>query len=238
MDTVNNLLLHNDVVYVLPDNDTCACTSKQFDNVYLIGTSHIRIVGDFLMQKCCNKDFSNISEHHGSIEALSIHYYSWPYYELQRDHIHKSLDTWLSKSKSLAIWIETGSHDFAEIGYEYTMEIGLEHFNQTLAFIQNRLRNSSSKVDLRVLASPPMPDGWYFNNFGIGAFNAKLQMICLEHEVSYVDAFSIELPCANDVPKLAGNNNHYLHRYKKQFDGKVGKNLYFGGFFPQICLGQ
>ena len=175
----DNLRLHNYMVHALPDNDTCACIDKQFDNVYLIGTSHMRIVAEYLMHKCCNKDFSNISVHHGSMEALNIHYYSWSYFELLRHQIHKSLNTWFRNSNSIAIWVETGSHDFAEIGYEYTMAIGLEHFNQTLAFIQNRVRNSSAMVDLRVLASPPMPDGWYLNNFAIGAFNAKLQLICL-----------------------------------------------------------
>ena len=37
----NKLLLQNHVVHILPDKDMCSCISKQFDNVYLIGTSHI-----------------------------------------------------------------------------------------------------------------------------------------------------------------------------------------------------
>ena len=190
------------------------------------------------MHKCCNKDFSKIT-YRGSKEALNIHYYSWGYlFAPLRKHIHKYLDNWLRNSNSIAIWIETGSHDFAHNGYEYTMEIGLKHFNQTLEFIKNRARNSSARVDLRVLASPPMPDGWYLNNFAISALNAKLQMICLEHDVNYLDAFSIEVPCANDVPKLLGTKNHYFHRFGNQFDGKVGKNLYFGEFFQQICTRQ
>ena len=191
----NSLLLHNHVEHVLPDNDTCECIIKQFDNVYIIGTSHIRMVAAFLMHKCYNKDFSNIPTKHGDLEVLNIHYYSWTFFVQLRDHIQKSLDTWLCTSKSLTIWIEIGSHDLANSGYENTMEIGLEHFNQTLTFIQKHVQNSSARVDLRVLASPPMPVGWYLNNFAIGAFNAKLQMICLEHKVSYVDAFSIEIPC-------------------------------------------
>ena len=62
-----------------------------------------------------------------------------------------------------------------------------------------------------------------------------MQKICLDQGVNYTDAFSMELPCADDIPKLPENRNHYLAGYKNQFNGTVGFNVYLGSFLPQVC---
>ena len=61
------------------------------------------------------------------------------------------------------------------------METGLGLFNQTLAFIKSQIASSSARVDLQVIATFPMPSSWHWNNFAIGAFNTKMNKICLEH---------------------------------------------------------
>ena len=174
------LIIHNSPVQLMSPQQMCSRIDRKFKHIYMIGTSHIRFFADFLMHSCLQKDLSTIDLHHGSLQVQNLHYYDWGLFSTLHEEIHKHLDSWLQLNSSTAIWIQTGSWNFVRIGYVHAMEIGLGLFNQTLAFIKSQIALSSAHVDLQVIATSPMPSGWYWNNFAIGAFNAKMHMICLE----------------------------------------------------------
>ena len=56
----------------LSDKQICKCMER-FDNVYLIGTSHITIFGDYLMHTCQNLDFADMQKHR-SLRTQTIQY--------------------------------------------------------------------------------------------------------------------------------------------------------------------
>ena len=62
-----------------------------------------------------------------------------------------------------------------------------------------------------------------------------MQMVTKDLDVDYTDVFSILEPCADNIPTLGGNRNHYLHRHGNTFAGNTGKALYFGLFLPNVC---
>ena len=213
---------------------TCKCIEK-FDDVYVIGTSHIRFFADYLMHYCHKYDFQKVGKGHNSLHAGNVHYLDYREFVPLDKEMRKNLKTWLKNKKEVAIWIQTGGHDFVFWGYQHAMELGLETFKTTLKYMKEIIAESSTKVDLRVVATAPMPSYWYWNNHAVGAFNAKMQLITENAGVFYSDAFSVELPCAEDIPNMTQNRNHYFTRYRNEFAGQVGGSYYFGLFLPQVC---
>ena len=171
------------------------------------------------MHKCHNFDMTHIDVHHSKLEFGNIHFMSGKLIDNFRDDIHKQLPAWLRDNNStIAIWIQTGSWDFAYIGFDYAMGHFIKVFEQILSYIQQEIDRVPYHVDLRVIGTTPMPDKWYNNNFVIGAFNARMRAIVERMQIDFTDAFQFELPCHNQVARLGSENrNHYFHREKINF---------------------
>ena len=215
------------------DEQICDCV-KKFDNMYLIGSSHIRILGDYFMHTCWGKDYANISIHHGDISAQNVHYKGWALMDKLNTNIRIHLPKWQNSSSSspIALWILTGSHDFSERTLRYTMDTGLKEFVQAVRYIKTQIQGSGVRVDFRIIGTPPMPDNWYWNNFAIDAFNTKMRKITKSLDVRFMDYFRHVIACKNDVPR----GNHYFDRVGNKFDGEVGKQFFFGTFLPEVCF--
>ena len=153
-----------------------------------------------------------------------------------RDNIYKELPVWLRANNStIAIWIQTGSWDFAYTGFNFAMGHFMKVFVQILSYIQQEINRVPYHVNLRVIGTAPMPDKWHNNNFVIGAFNARVRAIIEKLNIDFTDAFQFELPCHNQLARLGRNKNHYFHREKNIFRGNVGSDVYFGYYFPKVC---
>ena len=136
------------------------------------------------------------------------------------------------------IWIQTGSWDFTRINFVHSMEIGLQERNETLYYINSRIQESTTRVDLRVLATAPMPTRWFWNNDAIGAFNARMQQITQTLGITFVDAFLPQLPCCDDIAQLGHNSNHYFMRHENLFAGESWKELLLWCVFAAIVFSE
>ena len=171
-------------VQLYTKQETCHCAAR-YDNIYIVSESHLRMIGDYLMQKCYGKNMTNIKALHHDLQHEKVHYYAWAVFKKLFVNIKKSLPNWLRTNRHFALWIQLGSWDFSHVGITHAMEIGLDYFNQTLTFIKSKIDQSNTKVDLRVVSTPPMPQNWLWNNFAIMAFVGKMQLIYESLKISY-----------------------------------------------------
>ena len=243
-----NLYVNNLPVSLLSEKETCDCV-RRYDDVYLIGTSHIRFFSDFLLGKCCGQNFTGIAHNHKDLELGNVHYLAWTFIEQFHFLAQVNLPRWIDPSfpnwnattpkpgtvpgRKIAIWIQTGSWDFSKISYNFSMEHAIPILEDTLRYIQTQIKKSSAmtKVDLRVISTTPMHDKWYWNNNAIRAFNAKERDMVRRLGIDYTDILAMELPCKDQLAA-----NHYFFRDNETFGGTVGENVYFGAFLPKICL--
>ena len=234
----DRLYIGSHPVNILNRDEMCSCLMR-FDDIYLLGTSHIAMASDYMMHQCYHMDFQNIAlpMHQGNLSAGNLHYKINAKF-LKELHflIHQELSQWLSKKGSrIAIWIQSGSWDFVRYSLVYSIEVGLWYFREALLYIKSRMLTCDCEVDLRVISPPPMPEIHHWNNAAIGAFTSKLKLITQEINVTFIDEFSLLLSCVEDYPKLGGNRNHFLQRRGNDFEGHVGRAFYFGAFLEGLC---
>ena len=215
-------------------NESCACL-KRFDDVYIIGESHVAIFGDYLLHHCDGKNITGIEAglKHGDLEHKKVHFKGWKYFDELHRGVKGNLVDWLQNKSSIAIWIQIGSWDFSFKGSKETVEKEIELYQKALKFMKSMAEVSRTSLDLRIMATPPMPRGWYWNNHAISALNYKMKGIADQLRVEYVDAFQIMKPCSESLSPISPN--HYWHRYDTEFSGNVGEAFYLGVFLPHVC---
>ena len=214
----------------------CQCMDY-YDDVYLIGTSHIAIFGDFLMHTCRGLDLTphKVGLKHGNLNGGNIHFADGRFTDRMYTVLHSNLTAWLENKTRVAIWIQTGSWDFTYRNLNYAMHEALDYYKKSVQLILSQAALQGVRVDLRVLASPPMPTGFHWNSFAITAFNVRLQQMTRKLGVEFIDAFAVIEPCREDYARMGSNKNHYLQRLGNEFSGTVGQNFYLGVFLPQVC---
>ena len=218
-------------------NQICKCV-KLYDDIYIIGTSHIAIFGDYLMRTCTGLDLSDLKAglKHGSLSSGNVHFIEGRYINYIYADVSQNLTTWLKGKSRVAIWLQTGSWDITYESYDFAMLVAMEWFKKLLTYIDSAVSQSDTIVDFHVLASPPMPSGHHWNNVAISAFNAKLQRKAEILDTNFLmNAFAVIEPCNEDYVRIGENHNHYMQSIGNTFMGSVGKAFYFGVFLPQVC---
>ena len=81
------LIMYNSPAHMLSHNQTCDCINTQFNDIYLVGTSHIRFFADFLMYTCLKKDFSEVVKHHGGLSVRHLHYHDWGFFSVLHENM-------------------------------------------------------------------------------------------------------------------------------------------------------
>ena len=232
------LNLDGETVHLPSTSETCQCIER-FDDIYIIGVSHIRFVADYLMIKCCGFNMASIPKGHRDLSYKNVHYLFWMYMKDLQAKIRAVLPQWLNRpsNSSIAIWIQYGDWDIANTGLGFTYGKHLDMYRKGLEYILTVASKSTINVDLRILGFACVPDARLWNNYALGASNARLRHILNELKVSFTDVYGLELPCRNDVAKIRGNTNHYFQRTSNSNDlhGRVGERVYFGVFLSGVC---
>ena len=226
----------------LTSDDMICSHLKTYSDVYIVGPSHLRFFADYIMHKCYGRNMTKISPFHDDLTTENIHFVEWRYMDQINKNFHTYLPEWTKHKKSIAVWLQTGSSEFSNIGFDIAMD-KLPLLQKTLIYIKAFTMASGSHVDLRVLGTPPMPDGWFWNNHAIAHFNAKQRGIVQELNIDFTDLFELQVPCYNDtvsqynkLTQTLHQGNHYLQRLKfsNTFVGEVGRYGFLGRFFKDL----
>ena len=240
METCNELFLDNSPVFSMSDKEMCACVERQYDNVYLVGTSHIGHFGDYLMMHCAGANMTYVPNavKHGNYNAGKIHWRDGYYFEMLYPLFKKQLPVWSTPGSRIAIWICTGSWDYSFRGLQYSIETGLNnHMRKALNFLVDHQRKCSNcSLDIRLLTTPPQPKRHHLNSIYIQAFNSQLwNLVVGELGLDMLDMFAIYNPCKEDTAQNGPMRHHYLQRLHDGFDGHVGKIFFWSVFLPHVC---
>ena len=233
-----NLYIDNILQRKFTANETRSCMAR-YDNVYLVGTSHIAQFGDYLMRTCTGIDMRGIEPglKHGNMDVGNLHFRDGRYSELLYAVVKNELNIWLSKGSKVAIWFQTGSWDYIHVNVSYSIDIALDCYEKAIIYTKSTAaKHKNSTVDLHIIASPPRPAHTANIRMAeISAFDAKLQLIAERHNVSFINEFAVVEPCRNDNAQLHNNHHHYLQRDNNTFGGPVGMAFYLGVFLPTVC---
>jgi hypothetical protein len=112
---------------------------------------------------------------------------------------------------------------------------GMRRFKVLLKLIIDKSAEVDVDVDIRVLGTTPMVDGYAVNNVVISAINTEMRNVTEELNIDFTDVFMLEYPCQDDIAKMPGNKNHYFHRKGNEYAGQVGKIVYFSLFLKKMC---
>ena len=218
--------------------EICECV-KYFDDIYILGVSHIRYIALFLSVRCIGLNKTVEKGHdwsHGN-----IHYLSWRY---MKDLPARAMDTvpqWFNRkaNSTIAIWIQFGAWGMSRSGLAFTYNKHINFYREGLENILKLISKSNINVDLRILGPAAASDQVMMNNFAVGAANTKLRHMLEEMKIHFTDLFELEVPCKNDTAEIVNNHNHYFQRIPStnEFVGDVGSMSYLGVFLSGVCHG-
>ena len=191
------------------------------------------------MHTCAGIDMRGIKPglKHGNLDVGNMHFRDGRYSEFLYPVLENELNMWLSNGSRVAIWFQTRCWDYVHINISYSIDIALDHYEKAIIYAKSTAaKHKNSTMDLHIIASPPRPDNTAdIRNAEISAFDVKLQLIAVRHNVSFINEFAVVEPCQNDYARLASNHHHYLQRDGNTFAGPVGMAFYLGMFLPTVC---
>ena len=234
----DELYLSGSPVTLLTEAEMCGCLER-FDDIYMVGTSHLGHFSDYLMIKCNGENMTHIvpGMKHGNYDSDNLHFRVGRYSHDVHSEIHANLTTWSKPGSKIAIWILTGSWDNSASGLQYAIEIGNDYYvKESLIHIQNHLSMCRRcHIDVRVISTPPMPRRHHVNFYQVQSYMSRAKQLAEEIGVKFYDMFTILLPCYEDTAQNGKMRHHYLQRYNDTFDGHVGKTFFQGVFIPDVC---
>ena len=234
------LVLQGKPIQVLPVPNICSCM-KQYNDIYMIGTSHIKYVAEFIMHECTNLDLRNVGIHHFDLSSKNIHYLRRVYFKELWMHAKEDLQALKNKPSNaiVGVWIQVGAWDdvYDSINKSFH-QVAL--FEKALKDIKAIINDTAAQVNLQVLATPPISDRFSSavktNNFAIGALNARIQEVVTRLGINFFDVYGLVQPCKNEPAKNDPNQNHYFYRLSgNEFYGEAGKQVYLGAFLSRVC---
>ena len=234
-----NLYMDNILQKELTPNEICSCMAH-YDEVYLVGTSHIAQFGDYIMHTCTGIDMTDIIPglKHGTLDVGNLHFRDGRYAESLYKVLQKELDMWLSNGSRVALWFQTGCWDYGYRGVPYSLSVALDYYEKALVYAKSTAKKrNNATMDLYIISSPPAPDRKtrFVKLNEISAYVAKLEMLTQRYNVSFINEFAVVEPCNNDFARLHNNHHHYLQRHGNTFVGPVGMAFYLGVFLPTVC---
>ena len=218
------LALHTDSL----KEQLCRCV-KRFDQIVLMGSSHMRYKFDFFWELCLSGT-NQMPRKHSSSSVGNIMYKNRPVVHSFESMRHVEI-TNVSLTRDSLMILQTGTHDIVFSGLPYTMETAVDRFIDIL----RELKEMSDRIGFKLILQtmPPSPDVNMHrtkggrNNFAVAAFVQLLTFRLEKLNIDIFDEFNALLRMQYD--NVCGP--HYICRSDKvkptRVTGHSGKMVLF-----------
>ena len=179
-------LTHNYGVPVTTLNSSTMCRRlfERYDNVVMVGASHMRYSFDYLLAECnAHFDFSNIRLKHGDFRRGKLSFNVALVVEQFNGTLEKCVRKYGSANGTLYV-LQFGAHDLADKELARVLYVSVDEFvTGVLALVR-------CGCDVVVRSTPPFPDRNFYhkkkgcrNNYAISAFNYRVWKRVVELQV-------------------------------------------------------